>query len=712
MRDYKLLYDAIKNYRYDSYTKRKTKDRPAVEYLDIPCGFDIEATSTFTDDNQPVAFMYAWAIGVGHNNGVFYGRTWEQFVEVCEQLQFVFELTITRRLVVYVHNLGYEYQFMRRYFRWIEMLATDKYKPLVAVCNLGIEFRDSLKLSGMSLERTAKNLHKHKVKKLVGDLDYSLERHSQTPLTQKELNYLENDVRIVTAYIDEEMERYEHIGKVPYTNTGRVRRRVRHKCLYDKETNTGRFRKNIRKTKLNLNTYRLLKSIFSGGFTHSNSRYSLRTVKDVSSIDFTSSYPAVMVAEEFPMSPFKKKRIRKLSELDEMNSKYCTFFAVRIYGLKQKIKQESYISESKVMTVKNPVINNGRIYSADYIEMVLTNIDYEIMQQVYEWQGMNKNIYVYYATKGRLPKPIVESVLDIYQEKTELKDVAGKEPEYMISKNMLNSIYGMTVTDVIRDDWDYSNDWELLQSDDNETIQEYNKDHTRFLYYAWGVWVTAYARRNLWTGILAVGDDYVYSDTDSLKLINYEKHEKYVNYYNQMIIEKLELACDYFGLSRDLIRPKTKDGIVKPLGIWDFEGTYPRFKALRSKNYIYEQNGKLRLTVAGLSKQKGAAYLMKMANGDMQKAFDLFNDGLQIPAEETGKLTHHYIDSEIDYLSVDYLGNHLRLNVLTGLHLEPVEFTLSIPKAYKDFTTEQQIEKQLHMLKALRRNRILNDVKK
>ncbi|MEM1506600.1 hypothetical protein RG959_25010, partial [Domibacillus sp. 8LH] len=76
----------------------------------------------------------------------------------------------------------------------------------------------------------------------------------------------------------------------------------------------------------------------------------------------------------------------------------------------------------------------------------------------------------------------------------------------------------------------YGDEWGFEKVDVNEEIEKYNSSRKRFLYYAWGIWVTAYARRNLWTGILAVGNDYIYSDTDSLKVLNYEKHEPYIEW--------------------------------------------------------------------------------------------------------------------------------------------------------------------------------------
>src|SRR5699024_4746531 len=124
--------------------------------------------------------------------------------------------------------------------------------------------------------------------------------------------------------------------------------------------------------------------------------------------------------------------------------------------------------------------------------------------------------------KGYLPKSIIESVLNLYEDKTQLKGVKGKEVEYLLSKGMLNSIYGMTVTDIVKDNIIYSDTdtWELDEVDVDEEIDIYNNNKNRFLFYAWGVYVTAYARKNLWSGIISVGLDYVYSDTDSLKFLN------------------------------------------------------------------------------------------------------------------------------------------------------------------------------------------------
>lgn len=672
------------------YTTIKTNKK--IEYLNLSCGFDIETTS-LTVDNNKAAMMYIWAVQIGVNSRVYYGRTWADFLEVCELLQDTFDLDETRRLVVYVHNLGYEFQFMRKYFDWVEngVFSIAERKPLKALCTFGIEFRCSYILSGFSLASTARNLVKHKVAKLVGDLDYSLLRTHETPLTPLELDYVKNDVVIVTAYIDEQIDIYLDVSKIPLTNTGRVRAHVRDECYYSKKSHKKsskgkyvKYRKIMADLTISPDIYIQLKRAFMGGFTHANAEHSGQLLNDVSSIDFTSSYPAVMVSEKFPMSRFRLTEIKTVKELDEYCLKYAVVFNARFTNIRCKIKQETYLSESKCVELTDPVINNGRVFSADVLATVITNIDYEIMKQVYDWDGLEVSS-VRYAFTNYLPKSIIKSILDLYQGKTELKDVKGYEVEYLLSKGMLNSIYGMSVTDIVKDNAIYTNDWGTEKVDVLETIDKYNTSKNRFLYYAWGLWVTAYARRNLWTGILAVGSDYVYSDTDSLKLLNYDKHIKYTKWFDTQIIQKMNDMCDYYNFDKKLLSPKTKEGVVKTLGVWDFEGTYSHFKTLGAKRYLTLEGERLQLTVAGLSKQNGIEYLLNKAGGDKVKTFNLFTDDLHIPAAETGKMTHTYIDDELKFKVIDYLGVESTVNPLSSVHLESCDFTLTISKQYNEF---------------------------
>ena len=671
------------------YLENKTfptvKNNKQIEYINIESGFDIETTSSKVNDSK-VAFMYVWMIAIGYEGDTFYGRTWDEFVDLCGQLQEHFELTDEKRLVVYVHNLGYEFQFMRKYFNWTDVFSNSERKPMKALTDLGIEFRDSYVLSGYSLANTAKNLAKHKITKMVGDLDYSLVRHHETELTEDEIGYCVNDVQIILAYINEQIEHCGDVSQIPMTNTGRVRKYVRDACYKGKKAGRARrskaYREKMQSMTLESDTYSMLKRSFMGGFTHANALYVGEVLEGVSSIDFTSSYPSVMLSEKFPMSRFQDVEIKSVRELEFNCDRYAVVMQVRFHKLKGKIDQDNYLSESKCPFKKNAVVNNGRVYSADVIETTLTDVDYGIMKAVYKWANIEV-LYVKRARKDYLPKEICESILKLYQDKTQLKGVDGSEVEYMLSKGMLNSVYGMCVQDVVKNQATYSEtgDWGFEIPDMESTIKDHNDSRNRFLYYAWGVWITAYARKNLWSGILAVGDDYVYSDTDSLKVLNYENHVPYIDWFDTQIIKKMELMCDSYKLDKKLLRPKTKDGIEKVLGVWDFEGDYKKFKALGAKRYLFEKESDneipdMEITVAGLSKQNGLGYMLEVAENDSDKVFEMFDDELFIPAERTGKMTHTYIDHADEFTITDYNGNETTIKTLSSTHLEICSFTL------------------------------------
>lgn len=667
------------------------KSTKKIEYINIECGFDIETSSMYLASGEKFAFMYIWTLGLRDENYIVHGRTWKEFLMCCLKLKEHFKLNNKRRLVCYVHNLGFEFQFMRKYFNWEKIFSIDERKPLTALTDLGIEFRDSYLLSGMSLDRTAKNLTKHKIKKLVGDLDYSLIRHQKTRISDLELEYCKNDVIIILYYINEQIEIYGDITKVPLTNTGRVRSYVRNRCYFTDSNHSKssggkyrRYRSIMEDLQLTSKVYEMLNRGFMGGFTHANANYTNKIINNVKSIDFTSSYPAVMLSEYFPMSSPIKTEFTEDKDFNYYRSRYNLIFNIKFTGLISKISQDNYISASKCYNTKNLLENNGRVYKADELITTITEVDYEIIEQCYTWEKAEvNNVYRFY--KGYLPKPIIESTLDLYKDKTVLKNVGGSETEYLLSKGMLNSIYGMTVTRVVRDEVIYDDDWGIEKADIDEQIEDYNKSQNRFLYYAWGVWVTAYARRNLWYGIIAIGDDYIYSDTDSIKYKYDKKHDKFINMYNSLIQDKLVTMCRHYDISVDRLRPKTKEGVEKLIGVWDDDGFFIRFKTLGAKRYLVEnEDGSMAMTVAGLSKVNGLKYLQKISK-DNTEVFNRFNNEMYIPADETGKMTHTYIDVKLESMVLDYQGVECYVSAESSVHLEKADFTLSLSRQYMEF---------------------------
>lgn len=673
-----------------------------VKYYNVPCAFDIETTSFYRDehrvytyDNLPnkkcekCAIMYVWQLGI--NGRVIIGRTWDEFVRVCNAISVYLHLGHAKRVIVYVHNLSYEFQFIRKLFDWDKVFSIDLRKPIYAITKTGIEFRCSYLLSGYSLAKLGEQLQKYRCRKMSGDLDYTLLRHSQTPLDASEVGYCVNDVRVVMSYIQERIEEYKCITRLPLTKTGFVRKHCRALCLQTKQDG---------KTKPNWDYINLIASLtisglaefnalqrsFSGGFTHANAAQTGGILENVTSYDFTSSYPSVMVCEQFPMSKGVYVGVKSIKQFDYLIGQYCCVFDIEFTGLQPRLTQDNPLSVSKCFVRENVVENNGRVVFADRVVTTITNVDYAIFNKFYKWKSMRVGGMWCYR-RGYLPTPFVRAILDLYEKKTRLKGVSGKELEYLNSKEMLNSCYGMSVTNPLREEFTYNGQWDVNQLNNQqktEMLRKYNTSRNRFLFYPWGVFVTAYARRNLFTGIYSVGHDYIYSDTDSIKLLNADAHRDYFNAYNNRIQNKLRMACKHHNIPFALCEPTTITGITKTLGVWDFDGHYTRFKTLGAKRYMVETERGVSLTVSGVNKKSAVPYLLKHYGGAVG-AFNAFTNYLAIPPTATGKNIHTYIDYAITGTLTDYLGNTAEYAESTGVHLEPTGYTLSLSVMYINY---------------------------
>lgn len=676
-----------------------------VQYFNIPASFDIETSSfiaSLDTDGQPIkaACMYIWQLGF--NGTVVYGRTWEEFMDVLQQLVDYLDLSPYRHLIIYVHNLGYEFQFIRKMFEWDKVFAIKQRRPVYAICE-GLEFRCSLFLSNYALEYLGKNLlHRYPVKKLVGDLDYNLVRHSGTKLTSKELAYCVNDVKVVMSYIQEKIEQDGDITKIPLTNTGYVRNYCRKECFYEGIAEEDE----VARKRVRMNYYAIMKSLqidsdeeyeqlhraFMGGFTHGSALHSGKVMYDVGSADETSAYPYAMACQYFPMT--KGEYIGSVEDNKLFNyylSKYCCLFDIEFTNLQPLVEFENVISESRCHLVGNFVVNNGRIVSADSLTTTITELDYDTISKFYTWDSVKiMNMRIYH--RGYLPKPLILAVLQLYEDKTQLKGVLGKEIEYLVSKNMINAAFGMMVTAVIRDEYKYADDWFKEGADIDSQLASYNKNFNRFLFYGWGVWVTAHARHNLFTAIIEFGTDYVYSDTDSVKGINFDKHMDYFKKYNDDVFERLLDMCNHYDIPFSKVRPKTKNGEEKMLGVWDIEKPYAKFKTVGAKRYMYEyEDGKLDMTVSGLNKKCAIPYLLKKYNNNHDMIFEIFGDGMFIEARDengnsnTGKLTMTYIEDEMVGTLVDYQGNKGTYHELSAIHMEPQSYLMSLIGDYIKF---------------------------
>ena len=141
----------------------KESKKRSVSYLEIPCAFDIETTNIFerdqggkiSDSFRPYSFMYHWQFCIGDK--VIFGRRWEEFTLLLRTLTVQMNLNKNYRLVVWVHNLPFEFLHMYRFLYIVDGFYKEPYKPLKIVTDGGIEFRCSYALSNMTLSKFCAN---------------------------------------------------------------------------------------------------------------------------------------------------------------------------------------------------------------------------------------------------------------------------------------------------------------------------------------------------------------------------------------------------------------------------------------------------------------------------------------------------------------------------------------------------------------------------
>lgn len=709
--DIGLILDRINR---DIVSKKK------IQYYNSANAFDIETTSYIRDEKK-CAFMYLWSLAL--EDDIILGRTWEEFVGVCNAISDSMVTYSRRRFVIYIHNESFEFQWFRRWFEWEKVFSLDRRVPILAVTTSGIEFRCSYHLSGYAL----KDLPVKEHKKLVGALNYEWVRHSKTPLQNSEKAYSIRDVQTVVEYIRGKIEEDGNITKIPMTKTGYVRLACRRSCFGTGKHNDQyeKYMALINKLTLFPEEYSMLKEAFQGGFTHANAFYVRQCergingkhyLENVGSFDITSDYPAEMVAENgYPMSKGKFFNNPSRKVIKTSIEKYFCIIDVSFYDLEDKVHIDNPISLSRCTDYpgKGVILNNGRVVSSPFVRMTITHIDLEVIKACYGFSRMVVHRLIRYK-RGYLPKEFITQVLDFYKAKTTLKGLSGYDPEtgedyerkYMWGKENVNATFGCTVTDVCQPLVIYNEGLEQIWSENEvnieKTLKKYNHQKNRFLFYPWGVAITSYARRRLWGVILAVGWDYVYSDTDSVKILNPEKHLDIFKKSDAIITEKLKKAVEYHGLTWDDVAPKNQKGEPKQLGLWEWEHTYSKFRTCGAKRYMCEYPGALEvknyrddgteevqkydltLTVSGLNKKTAIPYLLKKYKTN-DEVFKHFTQGLEVPPPYSGRMVSYYVDEDIKEDVVDYLGNPYTVIERSGVALENTSYTMDYAESYERY---------------------------
>ena len=667
-----------------SYLILNGKQLNAEEYLNL--------TDKEKKEVKTCSTMYIWQFSI--NNIVYYGRTWNELIEFFIRLE---ALGTYSKKIVFVHNLSFEFQFLRNVLKFDEVMARKSHKVMKATLKeFNIEFRCSYYMTNLSLKKIPE-VYNLQVEKMVGDLDYSKIRHNETDLTKEEMKYCENDCLVVYEYIKKQLEEYKTVKNIPLTSTGFVRRELK-----DKIRENWAYKNKVKKA---VNTdghiYNLLIEAFAGGYTHSNWIYTDTKLKNITSYDFTSSYPYVMVTQKFPSREFRKCNI---IDKKQMTTNYAYILVVKFYNIKCKY-YNNFISQSKCRKIKNGKYDNGRIMEAEEIEIVLTDIDFYFILHTY---SCNYEILESYCSKYEyLPKDFIEFILEKYIKKTEYKNIEEKKVEYNLEKAKFNSLYGMAVTNNIKDEVIFENEigWSEVPLTNEEILEKLEKEKKdSFLSFAYGVWVTAWARYNLLTNVIKQDKYCVYCDTDSIKVLEgYNKEE--IEKYNNKVIKNIEQVSKDLEIDINKFSPTDSNGKKHTIGLFDFDGFYEEFKTEGAKKYAYTkyipiskikndtnvlkiENDKaliLEITVAGVPKN-GAKAL---------KNLDDFKDNFVFEYKYTNKNILVYTEEMEEFELIDYQGRKTKVNDKYGCVLLPTTYELGKAEEYTKLISDESSKRAI-----------------
>lgn len=654
---------------------------------------------------------------------------------------------------IFVHNLPFDESFLISHQNVYKSFSQSSHKPYYVITNEGVKYADTVVLTQKTLAEIGNGLEHFADKKQVGDFEYELIRNSKTKFSKKEKGYVTADTTVLASFINEEMAQWNgHIADIPMTSTGIVRRYCKntmrgrvselreldengvlpkssklHQILQDKNAKASDIKSEGIKyvgnsgseLKLTWKLYKLMKACYAGGFTHSNPKHTNEVLQNLQSWDFTSSYPTRILSEMFVANSGglimdTQENLRKM--IDDCKEDEYYIFYVSFDEIYSKIDFDYYLSESKCTYDKESFLDsNGRIIHAKHVHTAMTSTDWDTFRQCYDFTNpVFSSVYKFKQTY--LPRGLIMDTLLFYKQKTELKGIASRKRDYMRGKMKLNSIYGMMVQDPIKDFVTYDNDngWGTMKVEDfsdelkRKLINEYNESNSRVLYYLWGVQISSYSRHELWRGILECKDDYVYSDTDSIKVLNADRHKKFIDDYNKEITDKITKCLKANGLDPELACPKDLKKKKHQLGVWDpNDGFYSYFKTLGAKRYIVvdKATNEFEITIAGLSKFKGAEYLLDKSklgydkkshvlahptDKNIKKLFAEFSDKMYVPAERTGKLAHFYVDQYDEFKVKDYQGNEDTIPAGSGCLLKATDFTLSLSDKFRDFLSQLQ----------------------
>ena len=188
--------------------------------------------------------------------------------------------------------------------------------------------------------------------------------------------------------------------------------------------------------------------------------------------------------------------------------------------------------------------------------------------------------------------------------------------------------------------------------------------------YQWGVYTTAYARRQLQKAIDIAGKNIVYCDTDSVKVtgkINLAGLNDY----------QLRKAVDAGAFADD------RNGKRHYIGLFEQDAFYTKFITQGAKRYAFEKDGHLGVTVSGVTKKRNEKTGEYFAVEEL-KSLDRFRVGMVWTAAG-GTLSVYNDNDDFDYTDPD---TGRTVHISKNVSIVPTTYKMTYSKDYAQLLGE------------------------
>lgn len=547
--------------------------------------WDIETSTTKDKDGHPIDTWLSYGVcGIYRTkDGAPLIRraftTWDEFAEILESYG---DLLGRRSWILYAHNFAFEGDFLFKNVGHAEkVIANGVHRPISVHIDREpwVDFRCSWKLLDESVEKIGKRVGLPKLED-----DYAPIPRGQKPGPEK-IKYCTRDCDIVALGIAEMIREYHgNIWKVPLTKTGIVRGALKEYCKEQDPKRSWDFPPPP-------DCWDAERNAFYGGITLANPEFVGLDVPGVWSFDMSSAYPFAALSEQFP------RTIRR-ADVSEWGTVPFWIARIEFVNIRSRFAW-SWLPSSRIEWSPDTVRFNGKIVESRAISLCICSTDMKCIELTYTWDEMH--VVEFYACEdvGPLPRPVYNLFSDLAESKQTAKIRYKENPTnenaiaYAKNKSRFNSLYGMMVQSPETEDFQINEigEWSVVENKIEDAPHKHSCRN-----YLFGVWITAYCRRNLLRfAVTNAGNRLVYMDTDSCKFVP---------------IDEKQIVIDTNADARARIDHEK----VGNLGEWEREKypvtedendprrteTIDLFRCYGAKKYWYRTGEVNHVTVAGL----------------------------------------------------------------------------------------------------------------